>query len=99
MITGIEYQILVSMKGYEDNLQQYIVAINANPLQEDVTFDAASPTVTYRVAFTYFVVLPEEIRDGETIPYQFPPEMSNDIGSQLPGTLESQYSDDRFEMY
>jgi hypothetical protein len=36
MITGIEYEVLLSVKGYVDKLQYYIIAINANPLQEDI---------------------------------------------------------------
>lgn len=36
MITGIEYEVLLSVKGYKNKLEYYIVAINSNLLQEDV---------------------------------------------------------------
>ena len=58
MVTGIEYEILISQKGYRRNMQSYIVAINAKALQEDIPMSIFPATVNYRVAFTYFYVTP-----------------------------------------
>ena len=80
MITTIQYEILWSLQGYEDDLQYYISAINAKPLQEDVTFTTGTTTsIPYRVIMTNYLVLPDDIRDDTTIPYEFPP----DLGGKL----------------
>lgn len=93
MITTIEYQIMISEIGYKDNMQKYIVSINANPIQQDVTFSGTSINVSYRVIFTNYVVLPSAIRIGDTVDAKFPPKVSNDIGLQLPKD-QSKYADD-----
>ena len=93
MITTIQYQVMISEIGYKDNMQKYIVAINAKPLQEDVKFTGSSINVSYRVIFTNYVVLPSAIRTGDTIDPKFPPKISNDIGLQLPKE-QSKYVDD-----
>lgn len=95
MITGIQYEILVSQIGYSNNLQKYIVGINANLLQEDFKFPGAATNLPYKVIFTHYTVLPEEIRGGEKLSAKFPPKVSNDIGSQA-ATPQSSNSDDLF---
>lgn len=57
MITGIEYEILISQKGFKNNLHTYIVAINTKLLQEDI-ISATAVNIPFRVAFTYFFVKP-----------------------------------------
>jgi hypothetical protein len=85
MITTIQYEILVSYHGYEDNLQYYVEAINAKPLQEDVTYttDNNFIAVPYRVIFTSYIVLPDSIRNDDKIPYQFPPDLSGSTKSTI----------------
>jgi len=82
MITGIQYEVLISEIGYENELQSYIVAINSKPLQENVVYSTALTNLAYKAVVTNYLVLPSDIRDDEKIPIDFPPKLSNDIGSQ-----------------
>lgn len=74
MITAVQYEVLISQQGYLDDLQLYISAINVNFLQEDVTYSADLTNLPYRVIFTNYVLLPDDIRYDEKIPYKFPPD-------------------------
>lgn len=93
MITTIQYEVMISEIGYKDKMQKYIIAINAKPIQQDVTFSGTSINIPYRVIFTNYVVLPSAIRTGDTVDAKFPPKISNDIGLQLPKD-QSKYVDD-----
>ena len=85
MITTIQYEVIVSYQGYEDNLQMYVDSINAKPLQEDVTYvdTTSTPGMPYRVIFTNYLVMPDDIRNDDKIPYEFPPDLGTSSASTI----------------